>query len=290
MSHRGRLAATAVLVLAGAVPATGQALRINGSTTVNPVVVEAAEILRRERGWEIQVDTLGGSSGGIAAVGDGRVEIGMSSRPLDDRDRAKFPGADLRSVAIGYDAVALVVSKDVWEGGVHALSRDDMRAIYEGRVRAWADLGGPDRRIAFFNKEPGRGTWEVFARWLYGSSDEAPLVSFPEVGANEEARAKVASTRGALSQLSASWADGQTVFALAVRAVGDGGETIAPTARNIAEGRYPMSRPLLLVTRGEPAGRIREFVDFVVGPRGQELLGHHGYLALGEVRGVTGGD
>ena len=60
-------------------PASAEPLRINGSTTVNPVVAEAAEILRAEKNMEIQVDTQGGSAGGISALGDGLVQIGMSS-------------------------------------------------------------------------------------------------------------------------------------------------------------------------------------------------------------------
>ena len=67
----------------------GEALRINGSTTVNPPVAEAAEILRAERRIEIRVDTQGGSSGGIARVADGLADIGMSSKPLAETDPAK---------------------------------------------------------------------------------------------------------------------------------------------------------------------------------------------------------
>ena len=171
--------------------------------------------------------------------------------------------------------MALIVSPDVWEGGVRALSRGQMRDIYEGRVTNWKDVGGPDRRIVFFNKEPGRGTWEVFAHWLYGDPKKAPQVSFREVGANEEARNKVASTRGAMSQLSASWADGKAVFALALK--DDAGAAVEPTNANIKAGRYPMSRPLFLITNGPPQGDAKAFVDFVLeppgsGPRAQTRL------------------
>ncbi|HXU45591.1 MAG TPA: phosphate ABC transporter substrate-binding protein, partial [Thermoanaerobaculia bacterium] len=60
-----------------ALPALGaEPLRINGSTTVNPVVVDAADLFRAETGSTVFVDTQGGSSGGIAALGEGRAEIG----------------------------------------------------------------------------------------------------------------------------------------------------------------------------------------------------------------------
>ena len=280
----GAARAAVAVVLSLAAPAFA-ALRVNGSTTVNAVVVEAAQTLRAERGLEIQVDTAGGSSGGVSALAEGRVEVAMSSRPLNDDDRRKYPGVAFHPVRLGEDAVALIVSRDVWEGGVHALSAEQMRGIYEVRTTNWRQLGGPDRRIVFFNKEPGRGTWEVFAHWLYGDAKKAPLVSFPEVGANEEARTKVGSTRGALSQLSASWADGKRVFALAITDAG--GEAIAPNAANISSGRYPMRRSLLVITRGEPSGDAKALVEFLLSSRGQDLVRRHGYLALADLDQVA---
>jgi len=259
----------------------GDALRIRGSTTVNPIVAEAAEILRTEAGMRILVDTQGGSSGGISAIGDGLAEIGMSSKPLAESDRAKYPRVDFRATRIGIDAVALVVSKDVHDAGVRSITREAMRDVYEGRITDWSELGGPARPIAFFNKEPGRGTWEVFAAWLYGSSSHAPSVSFPEVGGNEETRNKVASTPGALSQLSAAWADGERVFALDVET--DDGAIVACTPSTITEGTYPMSRPLLLLTDGPPTDAVATFLDFVLGARGQALVRRHGYLALDQL-------
>jgi phosphate transport system substrate-binding protein len=264
-----------------AITTQAEVLKINGSTTVNLPVAEAAEELRAAIGMRIQVDTQGGSSGGIAMLGEGLAQIGMSSKHLSDADRARFSTVNFREIHIGEDAVAMIVSRDVWEGGVRALSREQLAGIYEGRVTNWKQVGGLDRRIAFFNKEPGRGTWEVFAQWVYGGAKQAPLVSFPEVGGNEEARNKVATTRGALSQLSASWADGQRVFALGLK-VGD--EIVEPTPANIATRKYPMSRPLLLLTNDEPTGNARVFVDFVLGKRGQELVRKHGYLSLDQLK------
>ncbi|MCC6234242.1 MAG: phosphate ABC transporter substrate-binding protein [Verrucomicrobiales bacterium] len=266
----------------GATPAADPALRINGSTTVNLPVAEAAEILRAERGMRITVDTQGGSAGGISMLADGQIDLGMSSKPVGEDDRKRFPTVHFVETRIGEDAVALIVSRDVWEVGVRSLTREQARGIYEGRLTRWNEVGGADRRIVFFNKEPGRGTWEVFTHWLYGDSRKAPKVRFPEVGANEETRNKVASTRGAVSQLSASWADGKTVFALAIRT--EQGDLIHPVPANIATQRYPLSRPLFLLSNGPPSGAAREFVDFLLSPRGQALVRKHGYLSLDQLR------
>jgi phosphate transport system substrate-binding protein len=262
--------------------AGAETLKINGSTTVNLPAAEAAEILRAEQKIEIQVDTQGGSAGGISMLGDGLVQIGMISKHLSEEDRAKYPAVRFHETQIGEDAVALVVSKDVWDGGVKALTRQQSRDVYESRVTNWKELGGKPQRIAFFNKEPGRGTWEVFVHWAYGSPKAAPQVSFPEVGGNEETRNKVASTRGGLSQLSSSWADGRKIFALGIKL--DDGTVVRPTNENIATKKYPLSRPLFLVTNGAPAGAAKTFVDFMLTDRGQELVKKHGYLRLKDLR------
>lgn len=271
-----------VLAIFGSESIAAAALRINGSTTVNLPVAEAAEILRAERKLQITVDTQGGSSGGISMLGDGQVEIGMISKHISEADRAKFPQVRFQETHIGEDAVALIVSKDVWDSGVKSLTKAQVRDLYEGKVTNWKQLGGLDRRVAFFNKEPGRGTWEVFTHWLYGDSKKAPAVNFPEVGGNEETRNKVASTRGAISQLSSSWADGKTVFALGIKP--DSGEAILPTAANIANHTYPMSRPLFVVTNGDPNGDTKDFIDFLLSPRGQGLVRKHGYLSLDQLK------
>jgi phosphate transport system substrate-binding protein len=261
-------------------PAFAEVLKINGSTTVNLPATEAAEVLRGEKKMEIQLDTQGGSSGGISMLGEGLVHLGMSSKHVSDEDRKKFPKCEYKEIHVGEDAVALVVSKDVWEGGVKSLSKEQVAGIYEGRIKNWKDVGGADKRIAFFNKEPGRGTWEVFVHWVYGDAKKAPQVSFPEVGGNEEGRNKVASTKGAITQLSSSWADGKTAFALSLK-VGD--KDVSPETSNVASGEYPMSRPLFLLSDGEPTGPAKEFADFMLSPRGQEFVRKHGYLALSDL-------
>jgi phosphate transport system substrate-binding protein len=260
-----------------------ETLKINGATTPNLPVAEAAEILRAEKGMDIQVDTQGGSAGGISMLGDGLVQLGMTSKHVSAEDKAKYPKVDFREIKIGADAVALIVSRDVWENGVRSISKEEMRGIYEGRIKNWKELGGTkSQRIAFFNKEPGRGTWENFANWAYGSAKNAPQVSFPEVGGNEETRNKVASTRGALSQLSASWVDNEKIFALALEA--DDGRIVEPSNENVGNKSYPMSRDLSLLSNGEPTGEAKAFVEFILSPRGQELVKKHGYLPLSELK------
>lgn len=254
----------------------GENVRVSGSTTVNPPVADAAEALGAERGMTILIDTAGGSTGGINAMGDGRADVGMTSRAINEADLAKYPEVNFVPTIIGRDAISMVVSRDVWEGGVESLTADQLQGIYEGRIRNWKEVGGPDRRIVFFNKEPGRGTWEMLVGWLYKSPANAPRVNHPEVGANAEVRSKVGGTRGALSFVSTPWADQETVFALAL--VDGEGTEVAVTGENIASGAYPLTRPLYLVTNGTPADGAKVLVDYLLSEAGQSLVEKHGFL------------
>ena len=92
----------------------------------------------------------------------------------------------------------------------------------------------------------------------------------------------MASTRGALSQLSSSWADGKRTFALGIKM--DDGTVVEPTNENIASKKYPLSRPLFLLSNGKPAGDAKTLVDFMLGQRGQELVKKHGYLRLKDLK------
>ncbi len=254
-------------------------IKIQGSTTVNPVISEAAEILRAERGWTIYVDTQGGSSGGISAVGEGFVDIGMISKPISEADRNKYASANFESFKIGIDGLALVVSQPVWDSGIQFLSKKQIQQLYERKILNWKELGGQDSKVVFYNKEPGRGTWEVFSNWAYGSYKNSPLVAHPEVGANEEAKNKVAFHNSAITQLSYAWAENSE----RIKAIGiqlPTGESVMPTKETIMSGEYPLSRSLFLVTNGKPTGYQKEFIDFILSDRGQELVKKYGYLSV----------
>lgn len=262
----------------------GDTLRINGSTTVNPVASEAAEILIQEKGCAIFVDTQGGSSGGVSTLADNLIDIGMISKPLSDKERQKYPNIDFVVTQIGVDALALVVNKEVFDGGVQALTKEEIQKIYEGKIKNWKEVGGQDQAIFFYNKEPGRGTWEVFAKWAYGKIKNVPFVSHAEVGGNEEARTKVATTKGAITQLSASWAQGSNqIAALGIKL--KNGSTVFPTKENIKSGIYPLVRPLNFITHQVPTGNKKDFIDFVLSDQGQAIVRKHGYLSLNELEG-----
>ena len=265
---------------AGGAGGAARTLRVSGSTTVNPVAVEAADALRRQ-GMRITVDSQGGSAGGIAQLGQGQVDVAMSSKPVTGEERARYPGVDFVETEIGQDAVGIVVRREVVDGGVTSLTRDQARDLFEGRVANWRQLGGPDLAVFVYDKEPGRGTREQLDRYLYGKDGTAPPPpdsdNFAIVGGNEETRAKLLSTPGSVGPLSTAFVTGHPKLALLAV---DG---VEPTPAEIRSGRYPLSRPLFLLTDGPPQGDAKRFIDHVLSPEGQELVRRQGFLTLADL-------
>ena len=272
-----------VLVLGGCGGDGGDAgtLRVSGSTTVNPVAADAAQALRGQ--FDVTVDAQGGSAGGIAQLGAGQVQIAMSSKDLGEEDRRQFPRVRFAPTQIGADAVGIVVRHEVVDGGLRSVDRAQLQRLFEGRVKNWRELGGPNLDVFVYDKEPGRGTREVLDKFLYGKDGSAPpppdSSRYAIVGGNEEARSKLISTEGSVGPLSTSFVSG--VKQLAVLAI-DG---VKPSATTIEDGTYPLARPLFLITDGPARGAAKQFIDYVLSPPGQKLVSKHGYVTVAELAG-----
>lgn len=261
------------------------AVRISGAGTLALVVADAAQILRAERGIPIQISTAGGTGAGINALGEGTADIAMASRPVSVEERSDHPDVQFSEIYVGEQIVALAVAQDVWEAGVHVLTRAQARQIYEQKVTNWKEFGGPKEKIAFFNFEEGRGAWEIFAQWLYGDAKRAPLGRFPTIASNEEARNTLEFTPGSMTQISPSFVDEQRSHALAIR-LDPNADTLKPTLENVAAKRYGLTRSMFLVVNDKPTLNIKIVVDFLLSERGGELMKKHGFYPAAAIEAL----
>lgn len=267
-----------VAFLVAAIGARAEPLRVQGSSTVAQALVLVAPVVRTELGLELKVQTES-STAAIRAAGAGTTDVAMSTRALTAEDRSGFPERRMTEVLIGTQALVFIVAPDVWSAGVRSLTKAQALAIYEGGTTNWKPLGGADQAIKFYNPIRGHGVWEVFATWLYGDLRKAPPGKTKDtVTSGRDARNSVEFNGASISIAAPRWADGKAVFALAV--TDEKGTVIEPTLENIHTHRYPLERPLYLVSGNRPSGSIKKFFNFMLSPAGQELVKQADFIPL----------
>ena len=198
-----------------------------------------------------------GSGAGIEAVSNGTADIGNSSRNLKDEEKAK--GVAENIVAI--DGIAVVVDP---ANTVEDLTKDQLTSIYDGTVTNWKDVGGNDAPIVVVGREAGSGTRGAFEELL--KLEDACKYS-NELDSTGAVMAKVASTPGSIGYVSLDVLD-DTVKAVKL----DGAES---TEENIKAGKYFLSRPFVMATKGEISEQsdlVKALFDFIYSDEGSELV------------------
>lgn len=258
-----------------AAPAAENRLLVMGSTTVLPVASLAAEEFTRRSGREVSITINPGGSGvGVNSAATGRASIGMISREISSDEHKRFAEARLKTHVIGHDRVACVVSSEIYQAGVQSLSREEIRAIYQGTITNWKEVGGPDREIVVVDKERHRGTRHAFMRYVFGDPTARAPGARLVTGSNNEEQAKIAASDAAVGMLSTAWISDE-VAGVGIR---EGQAVLFST--DASQTAYPIVRPLSLVTAGEPAGLAREFIEFMLAPAGQALVENFGYYPV----------
>ncbi len=250
-------------------------IRVTGSTTVLPIVAEAAKQFRQMHPGLSLTVSGGGSGVGIASVGQGMVEIGMVSRELTASEKKRL-SAKVRQVAVARDAVAVAISKSVYDAGVRQLSLAQIAAIYRGEIKNWQQLGGPDRRILVIDKEASRGTRHIFAKVVLGSERARAPGATIITGSNNEEQAAIANSDKAIGMLSHAWLND----AVRAVAVGERDTAVLPTFETVADGSYPIQRQLNLLLSASSGKASHTFVDFLLSPQGQQIVQQVGYLPV----------
>ncbi|VAX33126.1 Phosphate ABC transporter, periplasmic phosphate-binding protein PstS (TC 3.A.1.7.1) [hydrothermal vent metagenome] len=252
-------------------------ITVVGSTTVLPIVTRAAELFVKHKNGAVSITVNAGGSGvGIQSAGQGRADIGMASREITPRERKRFKSSGLQTLAVGRDAVACVVSRKVYSAGVRALSKEQIGDIYLGKIKNWKEVGGPDREIVVIDKERHRGTRHVFMKYIFENENARTPGTRLVTGSNNEEQTKIAQSDSAIGMLSFAWMN-DDVVGVGIR---EGSAVIEPTLENVRANRYPIARDLILVLAGEPQGIVREFVDFILSPEGQQIVVKSGYIPV----------
>lgn len=243
------MALLVALLATGAVAQERKTITVTGSSTIAPILLEAGRAYeQRTPGVRIDVQT-GGSSRGIADARNGRADIGMASRA------PKADEGDLKWTLVANDGLAIIVHKD---NPVAALAADHIRALYRGEITDWSAVGGKAGPVTLVHKAEGRSTLELFLHFFgLKNPDVKPHAV---VGDNLQGVQTVAANPTAIGYVSIGTAETSVSDGVPIRLLPYGG--VAASVANVANGTYPLLRPLNLVTKEPVPAHVAAFLAF----------------------------
>jgi len=227
-----------------------------GSTTVQPVAEKMATVfMNMHTGVDVVIQG-GGSSVGVTSVSEGTVDIGAASRELKDTEKE----LGIVEHVLARDGIAIVVhSSQV----VNNLTKSQVKDIFSGVITNWSQIGGADEEIDVIAREEGSGTRDAFEEMVMGKDVVITATAILQ-SSNGALKTTVAGDPDAIGFLSFGYLD-SSVKALDINGV-------AGTVANAKNGTYPIVRPLLFLTKGQPEGIVKEFINYCLGSEGQEIV------------------
>jgi len=270
-SRRARMVITfAALLAAGtamsATSVSGADLRIGGTGgALETMRLLGDEFTKVHPDTKVTVLPSLGSGGGIKAVLTGSIQVGVSARPLEDKERAL--GAS--EMEYGRTPVVFVVPAS---SKVSSINVEELVAIYAGKRDKWPD--GTKIRIVLRPK---------------GDSDSelvkniSPAVAAAKTAAEARPGMLFAVTdqdnADNLQRTPGSF--GTMTLAQIItekhtmRPLSFNGVKASPKA--LADGSYPLHKRLFLVLRANPTPEAQRFVAFAQSKPGQAILARTGH-------------
>lgn len=238
-------------------------ISITGSTSVAPLAQDLADSFNKIQP-DVTIDVQGtGSTQGIVDATEGTSDIGTSSRELKDEEK----NAGLTEHIIAYDGIAVVVHPS---NKVTNLTKEQILGIFKGDIKNWKDVGGDDKEILVISREEGSGTRGAFEELMKLEEKQGDgKISLLRKDAliqdgTGAVKANVAGKENAIGYISLGFVD-ESVKKVSVEGV----ECTVTTAKDKS---YPISRPFLMLTKGEPSAETKAFLDFVLGDEGQKIV------------------
>jgi phosphate transport system substrate-binding protein len=215
----------------------------------------------------------GGSKAGVTAALEGRADIGMVSRPLTHEEASR-----LQAHLIGHDGIAVILNATI---PLNEISRQQIVAIFSGTITNWKAFGGKNMEITVIAKENGRSTRRLFDEFFFLEK----IVSTAQIiGSNTEAIILVAGDPSAIGYVSIGSAEHAVDLGLKLKLLPLDG--MSANSENVANEKYPLRRPLNLVTLGKPGKNASRFIRFLMGEKGQEFVQKNHFIVI-KKRGIA---
>lgn len=251
------------------------AQKLKGSDTLLPLVQKASENYAKIDPSSNVTVTGGGSGVGISSLMEGTTDIAMASRRIkfDERVKLQQAGKKVGEVVVAYDALAVVVNPS---NRVSQLTREQLEAIFRGKITNWRQVGGADLKIVVYSRETSSGTYEFFKESVLKHRNYMPaILSMPATGAIIQS---VSQTPGAIGYVGLAYLKGD-VKPLDISY--DGGTTyVAPTFDNAKARRYPVVRPLYFYYVESNEDAVRPLIRHLLSDEGQAMVARIGFIPV----------
>ncbi|MFL0797694.1 MAG: substrate-binding domain-containing protein [Cellvibrionaceae bacterium] len=218
-----------------------------------------------------------GSSTGYRSLDAGVADIGMSSRPIKEKEvslleRFGYMRSTASEHTVAIDGLAILVNKT---NNIGSLTTTQIAQIFSGEINNWQQLGGVNAAISLHARDNNSGTWDTFKSLIlkktYQLDDSAKRYESNDELSDTVARDPYAIGFSGIASI-------RNAKALAVS--DEGTQAIAPSHLSVATEDYPLTRRLYLYTpERNVTDDIREFVSFCQSEKGQEVVAQVGYIS-----------
>lgn len=242
----------------------GATIAISGSTSVGPLAEKLAMKYQETAADKVEINQIG-SSAGITNAITGVSEIGMSSRDLKEEEVAE----GIEEIAIAYDGIVVVTHPS---NKVKDITMEQVKQIFTGEVTNWQELGGDDLEIVVVSREDGSGSRDAFQEIVdYGSGE---LIKNAIIASgNGNIKTTVATNKHTVGFISFEYID-ETIAPLQI-------DSVEPTAQNVLDGAYKLSRPFLFVYK-DLSDNGQQFIDYIMSDEGQEIVAETGAIPVNQ--------
>ena len=247
------LAAAAFAASAAAgVTALSGTITADGSSTVGPYAIAAAEgFQKKNKGARVTVG-ISGTGGGFERFCRGETDLANASRAMRNSEAILCRDAGIKWIAftVANDGISVVVNKqNTW---VDCLTTAELKTIWNtgSKVQSWRDIrpSFPDVELKLFGPGTDSGTFDFFTEVINGRA-KASRSDFLATEDDNIIVQGVAGERGGLGYFGFSYFE-ENADKLKLVKVDNGGGCTAPSVATVQKGQYkPLARPLFIYAK-----------------------------------------
>ncbi|MGC8797905.1 MAG: PstS family phosphate ABC transporter substrate-binding protein [candidate division WOR-3 bacterium] len=139
----------------------GAEVMVRGSDTMLNLTQRLAEAFAGVQP-DVTISVTGGGSGvGINGLINREVDIANASRGIKSKEisAARANGVNPVEIVIALDGISVIVNS---RNPVNQLTVQQIGAIYRGEITNWNQVGGPNKKIVLYGRQPNSGTFVFF--------------------------------------------------------------------------------------------------------------------------------